>query len=385
MDEKRLARDIYPHYEGEGAIVDCDVHALPPEFDTLAPFMDVYWRDYAGSSGFGGLNSAVLATYPHGLIASSPLWAESVQAWTSELGNVGKQTEEIQSTPLGLDVDDLRECVLHDGRIERVILICYAAIEALRNPDLADALASALNDWMVAEWLEKEPRLRASLVLGSGDPIAAAREIYRIGEHPGFVQVLLPVCSERPYGNRHYDPIFEAATRQGLVVGLHFGGHSENPPTPSGWPSYYIEEYVVAIHAFQSQVTSMVFEGTFSKFPTLRIAMLESGVSWLPSLMWRLDKEWRGLYRETPWVKRPPSAYIREHMRASTQPLDVSKDAEELLRLVDQVGTDDFFLFASNYPLLYPGTTQEEFISALPEPSQTKLMADNARRFYTLG
>src|SRR5262245_46836791 len=47
---------------------------------------------------------------------------------------------------------------------------CTYAIDALRNPDAAVAFASAVNDWQIAEWLEKEPRLRASIVVPSQLP-----------------------------------------------------------------------------------------------------------------------------------------------------------------------------------------------------------------------
>ena len=80
----------------------------------------------------------------------------------------------------------------------------------------AAALASAVNDWQIAEWLEPEPRLRASIVVPSQQPELAAREIDRVGGHPGFVQVFLPVRSAMPYGNRRYHPIYEAAVRHDL-------------------------------------------------------------------------------------------------------------------------------------------------------------------------
>ena len=85
-------------------------------------------------------------------------------------------------------------------------------------------MASAVNDWLAAEWLAKEPRLRASMVVPTRVPEMGAEEIDRVGDHPGFVQVLLPVRSEAPYGHRRYLPIFAAADRHNLVVSLQFGG-----------------------------------------------------------------------------------------------------------------------------------------------------------------
>ena len=39
------------------------------------------------------------------------------------------------------------------------------------------------------------------------------------------------------------------------------------------------------------------------RFPALRLVLLECGFSWLPSLLWRMDKHWRSLWPEIPWVR----------------------------------------------------------------------------------
>src|SRR5262249_4518623 len=149
---------------------------------------------------------------------------------------------------------------------------------------------------------------------------------------------ILPVRSAAPYGNRRYHPIYEAAVRHNLVIGLHFGGAPGNPPTPTGWPSYYIEEYAGMAQVFQSQLISLIVEGVFDQFPTLRVALIESGVTWLPSLMWRLDKEWKGLRREVPWVRRLPSDYIRDHVRLTIQPFDAPPGPRYVEQCIAQLG-----------------------------------------------
>lgn len=58
------------------------------------------------------------------------------------------------------------------------------ALLHVHNPDAAAALASAVNDWLSAEWLAHELRLRAALVVPSQQPEMAAREIERLGGHP---------------------------------------------------------------------------------------------------------------------------------------------------------------------------------------------------------
>ena len=62
--------------------------------------------------------------------------------------------------------------------------------------------ASAINDWQIAEWLEPEPRLRASINVAYEDGELAAAEIHRIGDDPRFVQVLMLVRTAEPLGRR---------------------------------------------------------------------------------------------------------------------------------------------------------------------------------------
>ena len=47
--------------------------------------------------------------------------------------------------------------------------------------------------------------------------------------------------------------------------------------------------------AFQAQLISLVCEGVFEEFPELRVVLLEGGLGWLPSLIWRLNKCWPGM------------------------------------------------------------------------------------------
>jgi len=170
-----------------------------------------------------------------------------------------------------------------------------------------------------------------------------------------------------------------------LVVSLQYGGFSGNAPTPVGWPTYAIEEYVGMATVAQSQLMSIVAEGVFDRFPTLRLAVLDSGFTWLPAFMWRFDKDWKGIRREVPWVRRPPSEYVREHVRFTTAPLDAPPDPDAGLAFVlDEGWAEELLLFASDYPHWHSEPRERALLDALPDGARARVMGANASDFYRL-
>ncbi|HYI25955.1 MAG TPA: amidohydrolase family protein, partial [Thermomicrobiales bacterium] len=250
------------------------------------------------------------------------------------------------------------------------------------NPFAAAALASAVNDWQIDQWLARDQRLRGSIVVPIQDPDLARAEIDRVGDQQAFVQVCMPVHTEALYGSRRYYPVFDAVVRHRLVAAIQYGGHPGNPPSAAGWPSYFVEEYVGMSHIFQSQVISLVTGGVFDRFPEIRVALLESGVSWLPSLMWRLDKEWKGLRREVPWVRQLPSDYIKRHIRLTAWPFDGPESSTQRREIIEQLGSDELLLYACDYPHRYDPERVHEFWNDIPEDLMTKVRSGNARNFY---
>jgi predicted TIM-barrel fold metal-dependent hydrolase len=344
-------------------VIDCDVHNDVPNAEALFPYLPPYWIEHITNTLFKGPTES---PYP----PDAPISARP-----------GSRPDK---SPAGSSLALVQQQALDGSGVDVAILNCLYAIDSLHNPDAAIALASAVNDWQIAEWLDKDARLRASIVVPSQLPALAAREIERVADHPGFVQVLLPARSQHPYGSRLFHPLWEAVARHDLAIGIHFGGAPGNPPTPSGWPSYFFEEYAGMAQVFASQITSMISEGVFDQFPTLRVVLLEAGFTWLPAHMWRFDKEWRNLRRLVPWVKQAPSAYIRQHFKVSIQPLDAPTTPRELLQVVDQLGSDEMLLYASDYPHVHAADAESTLLQHLPAALANKIRHDNARAFYKL-
>jgi predicted TIM-barrel fold metal-dependent hydrolase len=342
--------------------IDAGLHNAVPSVDVLMPYLSSYWQEELRYTAFKGPSAQV---YP----ASLP-------------------TSTRPGLPPGVpggDAGVLVSQAIDEVGVDIGILHCTYAVDTIHNPDAAVALARAVNDWQVAEWLERDPRLRASIVLPSNDPDSSVEEITRVGDQPGFVQVSLPARSRELYGQRRYLPLLRAAAERGLVVALSYGGFSGNPPTAVGWPTYAIEEDVGMAQIVQSQVMSLVSEGVFEQVPDLQVVIINGGFTWLPSFMWRLDKDWKGIRREVPWVRKPPSEYIRRHLHFTLTPVDAPADQPEVLRdIIRQMWGDELLLYASDYPHWRFEAQERAFYQALDPAGLPKVMGDNAADLYRL-
>jgi predicted TIM-barrel fold metal-dependent hydrolase len=249
---------------------------------------------------------------------------------------------------------------------------------------MAAALARAINDWTLDTWVRPFPCFKGSILVAPQDPAQAVAEIDRLAADPGVVQVLLGSATEAPLGRRQFHPIYEACVRHGLPLALHLGGEGAGmapPATAVGHPSTYFEWYGALPQVYMAHITSMVTEGVFERYPALRVVLCEGGVLWLPHLMWRFDKNWKAQRSETPWVKRPPSAYIREHFYATTYPLEAMPDPRDLEEVLAMIDGDERLLFAGNYPDWALGDPWAMLVD-VPEAMRRRVLVDNALALY---
>ena len=63
--------------------------------------------------------------------------------------------------------------------------------QSYQNREFGAAVCHAMNEWIVHEWLEPEPRLKGSLVVPYEDADAAVAELEKYAGNPHFAQVLM--------------------------------------------------------------------------------------------------------------------------------------------------------------------------------------------------
>ncbi|HYZ21503.1 MAG TPA: amidohydrolase family protein, partial [Rhodopila sp.] len=198
--------------------IDCDIHAVLPNTRVLLPYFEPYWREHVQRRGLERDNFEP-SSYPvNAPINKRPDWA-------------------LPDVPASSSLSALQGHVLDHFGIRHGILNVIHGAQMMFSEDLSLAFCRAINEWIKAEWLDRDPRLRASIVVPPHSAELAAGEIERLAPDRRFVQVLLLAMAELPLGRRQNWPIYRAAEKFGLPVGVHAGSTFRHPPSAGGWGS----------------------------------------------------------------------------------------------------------------------------------------------------
>jgi len=185
-------------------------------------------------------------------------------------------------------------------------------------------------------------------------------------------------ASEHPAANLLRPLFLEPRTAANLLT-----------PTSAGYPTSYIQWHTCLSQNFAAHTVSLVCDGVFQKFPRLKFVLIEGGVSWLAPLMWRLDKNYKALRSEVPWLTRLPSEYIKEHVRLTTQPIEEPADPRDLLRIFEIIDAERTLMYSSDYPhggCRFPNSVDIalSWREQLGDETFAKIANGNARRFLRM-
>ena len=148
-------------------IIDCDVHPSLHSRADLNPFLTKRWQEHLKTYG-DHLRTPYIGTTPYP--RSSPLIARR-DAWPPTGG------------PPGSDLAFMRKQHLDPLDIEFGILqVLDLFIFSQQNLDFGAAIQRAINEWQLANWTAREPRLKASILVGQDDTEAAVAEIAAISQ-----------------------------------------------------------------------------------------------------------------------------------------------------------------------------------------------------------
>lgn len=346
------------------AIIDCNVHHALKSHKEILPYLDEPWKGQVSQFGL-----------------RSPL----------TYGPPGQAHREDTYKPIGANAaaepEQLSAAFLDAYHIEYAILTgSLYGISVHCDPDYSAAVAAAYNDHLVEQWLPKSAKYKGAMTVSTQDPLQAAEEIERIGGHPDIVQISLSSGTRIPYGQRYYYPIYEAAERHGLPIALlpgTEGGGISNPPTAAGYVSDYLQFHTALPQSLMAHMISIVGEGVCEQFPSLKFIIAGGGVSWLPHLMWRMDRNYKALRMTVPLLKKLPSQYIRDHFYLTTQPIDESDNPDHIRQLFDMTDAEHMLLFASGYPN-WDFDDPRQILPGLSDETRRNIFYRNAKQLFKL-
>ncbi len=353
-------------------MIDCDIHPnVKGGMSGLYPYMTEAWSKRLKRKHASLMDLALTMRFQH---PNGTVWR--------------KDLAEEDGTLAGTNPNLVLENHIGPLKTEAAVLNSLQASSvcaATASIDESVVLASAFNDFFIDQWLSVDKRFRYAMIVPGQDIQACVEEIRRVGNHGSIAAIQVPLIGIL-MGNRYWWPLYEAAQEYDLPLYIHPSGGDQIyqccPASAGGNPDNYIERYCTIGQIAEASINSLVMSGTFEKFPKLKVIFVEWGFAWIMHLSWRMDRAWRALRSESPWIKKWPSEYVRQHVRLTTQPIDEPRDPAHLEQFFKMMGMD-IFCFSTDFPH-WDGDYPDQTLPFLPEADRKKYFYENALNFLRL-
>lgn len=315
-------------------VVDCDVHLTERQEDLIPYLEDPFGKMLSRSGGedYGYLSNL----YPTpGLL--TPVTTGKVQS------DSVRSPDDVKR---GMEMLDTDRVVLTPT--QNLYLAC------VHHDDLAAALATAYNEYLLEQYLDPDAGLYGAVVVAPQKPQRAAEEIEEHADESGIIAAFVPSGGVHPpLGDSQYDPIYEASESAGLPLMMHnaAGTMMKNFPNQFNGLDRYLSAHVPA-HAMQHMVNlaSMVTRGVPVRYPDLEFVVQEAGIGWIPYFERRFDAEYSGKREDAPMLEKPPSEYIRDQFYFTSQPVEGSSNPNYVQQTVRMFEGENCLMFSSDYP-----------------------------------
>ena len=253
----------------------------------------------------------------------------------------------------------------------------------VRDKDWACALAAGYNNFLYETFTKPERRLKGMALIPLQSIGDAVNELRRAITELGFVGAVLPAVGLRhPLGDERYFPVYDAAQELGALLAVHAA-----PTQGIGVDCFdRLIEVRALSHGFGQmiQMTSMIYNGVYDKFPRLNIAYAEAGCGWVPYLMERLDMEYEHRNTQVPECERLPS----EHLKSGRIFIHCELEERGIQRIAELL-RDDILFCATDFPHEPRAEFRANFEKFMarediaPETKQ-KICFENPKQMYPL-
>jgi predicted TIM-barrel fold metal-dependent hydrolase len=255
------------------------------------------------------------------------------------------------------------------------------------DPELTHVTIHSLNEWLHETWtFNYHDRIFTTPVITLPIVERAIEELEWVVERGARVVLIRPAPvpgfrGPRSFGLPEFDPFWEKVVEADVLVGMHSSdsGYERYTNDWMGSDSEFLPFQPQAFRMLsqwrpiEDAVSALICHGALSRFPQLKVAVIENGSSWVAPLLERLADTY----------KKMPQDFLEDPVEVFKRNIHISPFWEEDLgALADLVGVDRV-LFGSDYPhpegLADPATYVDE-LKGLPAESVRKIMGGNLAR-----
>ena len=257
-------------------------------------------------------------------------------------------------------------------------------IGSVRDPEWAGVVARGYNNWLHERFLKASPRLNGLAVLPIQNPAEAVKELRRAVNELGMIGALMPAAGvERLLGHTSYEAIYQAAQDLDVALSVHTGGVPQL--------DMRLFDRLIDVRCLQHpigqlhQMVNMMFSGVFDRFPTLRLAFLESGSAWVLCALERMQREFEHWSVLLGGHKKSP----KEHLKSGRLYFEAELE-DDLLPFTAQLLGDRTLVFASDFPHFTRADHIAESVKRfqerrdLTDETKRRILGENVRRLYKI-
>ena len=276
-----------------------------------------------------------------------------------------------------------------DGVDAEIIYGCLMINDLINDAGIRAWSDKVYNDWAADFAKRSDPeRVFPLAIIPNNDPQEAAAEVRRCakmglrGGDFAFKRMAAPLYTHAWY------PLWEAAQECRFPIAFHSTGFKglRTPDTPEMEKEFMTQWRLVRSSLFQLDgmevLVSLLASGACEKYPDFRFILGESGVTWIPYVLDRLDTEYHDRARQLGF-KMKPSDYWRRNGYTTYQQ---DQFMEPIIPLVGE----DNIIWGADYPhpdCIWPESKRhiQENLGNLPERVRRKITRDNVMKLYGIG
>jgi predicted TIM-barrel fold metal-dependent hydrolase len=260
------------------------------------------------------------------------------------------------------------------------------------DPELIHAVIHALNEWMYETWtFNYENRIFPTPVITLPIVDQALEELDWVLERGARVVLIRPAPvpgfrGPRSFGKPEFDPVWQKIVDNDVLVGMH-SSDSGYERYANEWEGTGSEMLPFQPQAFrmlsawrpiEDAVSALVCHGALSRFPQLKIAVIENGASWVAPLL----KAMKDLY------KKMPQEFAENPVDVVRRNVYISPFWEENYAELAELLGEEHVLFGSDFPhpegLADPAKFVDDLSAYASEESIRKFMGGNLSKLVSI-